>query len=190
LNPTQQHGRAPRRLQALTPTILNMAKLSGAPGVSIGVRDHNKVIYTDNFGFPDLENRIALDENALYYIGSLGKAFTVVAVGILINRKKLRRDTPMSQLLTAFTHIDPRITKEAALVDLCSRRTGLVSKNHMRTTEFGHLTLPRDEITFHYLSRISVSFSESVAVQQLELRACRRDNREALEKTPRPISRE
>jgi CubicO group peptidase (beta-lactamase class C family) len=61
----------------------------------------------------------------------------------------------VSKLLPDFVHPDTTVREKAALVDFLSHRTGLGSKNQMWWTEFGHLSLPREE-TVRFSSYLEV----------------------------------
>jgi CubicO group peptidase (beta-lactamase class C family) len=145
------------RLKALTPAIKEICKVSGTPGVSIGVLHRGKVIYTANFGYRNVAKKLPPDEGTLYYIASLSKAFTTAAVGILVDQGKVEWDTPVSNILPDFKHPDSTIREKASLVDFLSHRTGLASKNQMWWTEFGHLSLPREE-TVHFSSYLETVY--------------------------------
>ena len=143
------------RLQALTPTIIEICRISGTPGLSLGVLHHGEVIYTNNFGYRNVATKTAPDEDTLYYIASMSKAYTAAVIAILVEQNKLEWDTPVSKILPDFVHPDTTIREKAAMVDFLSHRTGLASKNQMWFTEFGHLSLPREE-TVRFASYLDV----------------------------------
>jgi len=134
-----------RRLRALGLTIVEICRLSGTPGVSLGALYKNEIVHVDNFGYRDVEGKIPTDDNTLYYLASLSKAFTAACIGILGDEKKPKWDTPVSKILPDFVYPDPTIRQKAGRLDFLSHRTGLASKNQMWLTEMGHLSLPRDE---------------------------------------------
>lgn len=145
------------RLQALSPTITEICRISGTPGLSLGVLHQGEVVYTDNFGYRNVATKTAPDEDTLYYIASMSKAYTAAGIAILVDQNKLKWETPVSKILPSFVHPDQTIHDKAALVDFLSHRTGLASKNQMWFTEFGHLSLPREE-TIRFASYLDVVY--------------------------------
>ena len=143
------------RLVLLGPTIVEICKLSGTPGVSVGVLHHNEVIHIENFGFRDVEAKLAPDQDTLYFIASLSKAFTAAGIGILVEEQKLKWETPVSSILPEFDHPDKAVREEAGIVDFLSHRSGLASKNQMWYLEFGRPSLPRNE-TMRFSSYLDV----------------------------------
>ena len=143
------------RLQALTPTILEICRISGTPGLSLGVLHQGEVNYTNNFGYRNVATKTAPDEDTLYYIASMSKAYTAAGIAILVAENKLEWETPLSKVLPDFVHPDETIRTKAALLHFLSHRTGLASKNMMWFTEFGHYSLPREE-TVRFTSYLEV----------------------------------
>lgn len=131
------------RFQTLYPTIKEICRVSGTPGVSIGVLHRNEV-YTQAFGFRDVDAKLSPDENTIYYLASLSKAFTASAVAKLVEQKKIEWTTPIRDVLDRFSHNNPIIQDQSTIVDWLSHRTGLAPKNALWVSEFGHASLKRD----------------------------------------------
>ena len=144
------------RLESLSPLINDICRVSGTPGVSIGVLHNKQVVYTKGFGFRDVEKKLSADENTIYYLASLTKAFTAACVGVLVERKKLSWTTPIHKILPSFQHFDPVIREDANVVDWLSHKTGLAPKNAMWCQEFGHYSMLRKDVipTTNYLEKI------------------------------------
>lgn len=49
------------RLESLTPIINDICKVSGTPGVSIGVSYRKQILFTKGYGFRDVERKLAPD---------------------------------------------------------------------------------------------------------------------------------
>lgn len=143
------------RLKVLGPTIAEICRLSGTPGVSLGVLHQNEIIHVDNFGYRDVEGKVPPDQDTLYFIASLSKAFTAAGIGILVDEQKLQWDTPVSSILPDFSHPDKTVREDAGIVDFLSHRSGLASKNQMWYLEFGRPSLPRKE-TLRFTSYLDV----------------------------------
>ena len=52
-------------------------------GLTIVVIKDNEVVYKNGFGWSDEENKMEMEQNAVFNIASLTKAFTAAAIGIL-----------------------------------------------------------------------------------------------------------
>lgn len=88
---------------------------------------HNQVIYTQSFGYRDVEAKLPPDEQTVYHIASLSKAVTSAAFGILVEEKKIDWDTPVKTILPEFDHPDRTIREELNIADLLSHRGGLAT---------------------------------------------------------------
>ena len=95
------------------------------PSMSIAVVQGEEAIYTKCFGYKDVENQIAPDENTVYAIASLSKAMTATCVGILVDEGKLSWDVPVINYLPEFRLQDEFATKSITLRDMLSHNTGL-----------------------------------------------------------------
>ncbi|KAJ5367119.1 D-aminoacylase [Penicillium brevicompactum] len=133
------------RLQAAALAIPKICALSGTPGVSIGVLHHNQVIYTQGFGYRDVEAKLPPDEQTVYHIASLFKAVTSAAFGILVEEKKIDWDTPVETILPEFDPPNGTIREELNIADLLSHRGGLATQNAPWMQEVGHLKFTKEE---------------------------------------------
>ena len=115
-----------------------------------------KVIHTRRYGYRNVESKLAPDEDTIYYLASLSKAFTTAAVGILVDQGKLKWSTPVREIIPAFSHFDSTIEQESTIIDWLSHRTGLAPKNAMWTQEYGHESLNVMRLTqWSHISRKS-----------------------------------
>ncbi len=64
----------------------------------VAVKD-GKIIYSNSFGYKDLESRTPLGENDIFRIASISKSFTATAIMQLIEQGKLSLDSDISDLL-------------------------------------------------------------------------------------------
>ncbi|KAI4088601.1 MAG: hypothetical protein LQ344_005939 [Seirophora lacunosa] len=145
------------RLQALSKVIAEICRISGTPDASIGVLHEDKVIYTHNYGYRNVESSIPPDENTIYHIASLSKSFTAASIAILVEVGKLSWDTPVRELLPDFKHVDSTINDEATILDFMSHRTGLAPKNMLWLHEYAGVELRRSE-TLRMVSYLETVF--------------------------------
>ncbi|KAL9584282.1 MAG: hypothetical protein Q9212_002225 [Teloschistes hypoglaucus] len=133
------------RLQARSKVIAEICRISGTPGASIGVLHEDKVIYTHNYGYRDVELSIPPDESTIYHIASLSKSFTALCIAILVEEGKLSWDTPVRAILPDFKHVNSTINDEATILDFMSHKTGLAPKNMLWLHDYAGVQLPRNE---------------------------------------------
>ena len=68
-------------------------------GLSVVVVKHNKIIYTNAFGFQDIESNTPLKENALFRIASISKSFSATSIMQLVEAGKLSLSDDFSNLV-------------------------------------------------------------------------------------------
>ena len=69
---------------------------------SILVADKGKVIFRDAFGYSDKENEEMLTSESAFYLASVSKQFTTMAIMILKEQGKLTYDDPLSKYFPEF----------------------------------------------------------------------------------------
>ena len=103
----------------------NAMKQWHVPGMAVGVVKKSNIIFTQGYGFRDLEKRLPVDENTLFPIGSLTKAFTSVAFGYLVDEGIAELDQPIIQYCKDFQMSDTYVTEHITPRDLLCHRSGL-----------------------------------------------------------------
>ena len=69
------------------------------PSISVAVARRAEILWEEGFGWADRENRIPATEHTMYYMASVDKAFTAMALMILQERKQLDLDLPVNDYL-------------------------------------------------------------------------------------------
>jgi CubicO group peptidase (beta-lactamase class C family) len=88
------------RLKSLTPAINEICRLSGCPGVSVGIMHQKQIIFKQGYGYRDVKRKLPPDEHTIYYLASLSKSFTAALIGILVEQGKMAWDMPIKKNLT------------------------------------------------------------------------------------------
>ena len=65
------------------------------PGLAIAVIKDDKVVYAHGFGVKDVEKKLPVTPDTIFAIGSSSKAFTVFALGKLVDEGKVEWDKPV-----------------------------------------------------------------------------------------------
>lgn len=75
---------------------------AGVPGISIAVGVDGEVVWSEGFGYSDLENRVPVWGETRFRIGSVSKPITAAAVGLLVEQGRLDLDAPVQKYVPAF----------------------------------------------------------------------------------------
>eukprot|EP01084_Bolivina_argentea_P180254 311409_1 len=76
--------------------------IQGVPGITIAVMKDNKLIWTQGFGYSDIENRILTTPNSLMRVASISKSFTSAAIGLLFQQNKLNLKDTIQNYITDY----------------------------------------------------------------------------------------
>lgn len=97
------------------------------PGVSVATVVNGRTVLCRGFGLSDSAavSGTDVDEHTLFGIASNTKLFTAVALGILVDEKRLEWDSPVIDYVPEFAMYDSWVTREITVRDLLSHRSGL-----------------------------------------------------------------
>jgi len=82
--------------------IANQWLARGIPGLSVTVAHDGKIIYSEGFGFADLEEHVPAKPSTKFRIGSVSKPITAVVLVKLAEQKKLDLDSPIQKYVPSF----------------------------------------------------------------------------------------
>jgi CubicO group peptidase (beta-lactamase class C family) len=100
-------------------------KTFDVPGIAVAVVKDGKIIHAKGYGVRSLNTKLKVDENTLFRIASNSKAFTVAALGILVDEGKLKWDDQVIDYVPEFRLYDPYVTNAFTIRDLLTHRSGL-----------------------------------------------------------------
>lgn len=75
---------------------------SSVPGMSVAIGVQGKLIWSEGFGFADLEQRAPVNAQSRFRLGSVSKMLTVAAVARLYQEGKLDLDAPIHKYVPTF----------------------------------------------------------------------------------------
>jgi CubicO group peptidase (beta-lactamase class C family) len=113
------------RLNGLDTEIENLVKKYNAVGLSVAVVENNQIIYTKGFGYRDLDNKLPVNENTVFPIGSITKSFTSSLTGILENENKLSVKEKPSLYIPQLKFYNDRMDNLVTISDLLCHRSGI-----------------------------------------------------------------
>jgi CubicO group peptidase (beta-lactamase class C family) len=114
----------------------------GIPGLSVSIVKNDSVIFAKGYGVRTLGSAGAVDDQTLFGIMSTTKAFTAMALAMLVDEHKVAWNDPVSKWLPQLEFPDVLQTRELTVKDLLTHNTGLGNADLLWTRG----DLPRDEI--------------------------------------------
>ena len=96
-----------------------------APGLAVAIVKDDQVVYQRGFGTKHLGSNDPVDAHTAFTLASTTKAFTAMALGLLVDDGKLRWDDPVVRYIPEFRVADPYVTREVTIRDLLVHRTGV-----------------------------------------------------------------
>jgi CubicO group peptidase (beta-lactamase class C family) len=97
----------------------------GAPGLSLAIVEDGHTVVARGYGVRNIMTKAPVDEHTAFPIGSESKAFTAAALGILVDRGKLKWTDRVIDRLPGFQMYDPYVTGHMTVRDLLTHRSGL-----------------------------------------------------------------
>jgi CubicO group peptidase (beta-lactamase class C family) len=115
----------PAPLDGLDAFVARALKTFDVPGVGVAVVKDGNVVLAKGYGVRKIGESAPVDSHTLFGIGSNTKAFTVAALGMLVDEGKLSWDDRVIDRMPGFQMYDPYVTHEMTIRDLLTHRSGL-----------------------------------------------------------------
>ena len=97
----------------------------GVPGLAIAIVKDGKVVLAKGYGLRNIQVNSPVTADTIFAIGSSTKAFTTMAMGVLVEEGKLAWDEPVTKYLPKFALKDEVAGKRMTPRDLVTHRSGL-----------------------------------------------------------------
>jgi CubicO group peptidase (beta-lactamase class C family) len=101
----------------------------GHTGVAVAVVKDGKLAFAGGFGYRDRGTQAKVNAETRFAVGSATKAFTSMAIAMLVEEGNLNLDVPVQQRLPDFRLKDPQASSQTTLRDILCHRTGLAPHN-------------------------------------------------------------
>ena len=108
--------------------ILDTMRVLGAPGASVTVMKDGAVLWSEGFGWADMEQRVAVTPLTKFRIGSVSKSLTSIGLGLLVQEGKIDLDAPVQRYVPSF----PRKQAPVTIRELAGHTAGI---RHYRGNE-------------------------------------------------------
>ncbi|OBX27175.1 CubicO group peptidase (beta-lactamase class C family) [Gelidibacter algens] len=122
---TSINAQTDKRLKGIEKDLNAILEATKAPGFSVAVVDGDKIIYAKGFGYRDYENKVPVDANTLFAIGSSTKAFTSALLGQLRAEDKLSFDDSPITYIPKLKFYNDDLDNHIIIKDLMRHSTGL-----------------------------------------------------------------
>lgn len=121
----QKKAAVDRRLVGIDTALNKLLADWKIAGFAVAVVEKGKVIYSQGFGYRDLENKKPVTPNTLFAIGSCTKAFTSSLLGILEKDGSFSFDKKAAEYLPSLYFYNDAMNNTITARDMASHRTGL-----------------------------------------------------------------
>lgn len=105
-----QDERLARAIAAGRAVLADMVSAGRTPGVAVAVASAGRVVWSEGFGYADLEHRVPVSNETRFGIGSISKTLTMTAAVRLMEKGLLDLDAPVERYLPDFPHKGRGIT--------------------------------------------------------------------------------
>lgn len=85
------------------------------PGISIAVSKEGRIVWSEAFGYADLNKKIKAKTTTLFRVASVSKSFTAAGMMKLVENKKLNLHASVQQYVPEFPHTGYPITQDLLL---------------------------------------------------------------------------
>ncbi|NER18592.1 serine hydrolase [Spongiivirga citrea] len=114
-----------KRLSGLDKQLNEILNDWQAAGFAVGVVKKDKILYAKGFGYRDYENKIPVDANTLFEIGSSTKAFTSSLLGILREEGSVDFNESPRKYIPYLKFESDQLNNRLTVKDFMSHRSGL-----------------------------------------------------------------
>jgi serine beta-lactamase-like protein LACTB len=115
--------------------IKDTIRKNNIPGLSIAIAKNDTLIWAEGFGHADLENKLPVKINSKFRIGSISKTLTAMAIGKLLDDKKINLSDDFRKYVSYF----PSDKANISIKDLVSHLSGIRDYNHDKNEYLNHI---------------------------------------------------
>ena len=115
-----------------------MVARSGVPGAAVAVVAGDTAMYERCFGLREMGRPDEVDDDTLFQLGAVSRAYTTTMLAALAGEGELRWDQPVRRVWPAFRLSDRWATREATFRDLTAGRSGLPAYAGDELRAFGY----------------------------------------------------
>jgi serine beta-lactamase-like protein LACTB, mitochondrial len=118
--PSQKWTSAAEQGRQIVRTTLSEHNL---PGLSVAVGADGDIVWAEGFGWKDIDNRVPVGPDTQFRIGTASTALTSTAVGLLLEKNRLKLDEPIQTYVPEFPEKQWRVTLRQLMGHVAGVRT-------------------------------------------------------------------
>ncbi|HEX3233931.1 MAG TPA: serine hydrolase [Gemmatimonadales bacterium] len=103
----------------------------GVPGLAVAVVKDDSTVFARGYGVRTIGTHDTVDTHTLFALGSTTKAFTTMALAMMVDAGKVRWDDAVTAYLPGFVLRDPYVSREVTLRDLLTHELGFGDPDYM-----------------------------------------------------------
>ncbi|MEA1899090.1 MAG: serine hydrolase [Bacteroidota bacterium] len=96
-----------------------------APGLAVTIVKNGEVLFSKGYGIKELGKNESVNTKTMFAMASTTKAFTAMAIGMLVDEAVFDWDDPVVKYFPEFQLYDPYVSSELQIRDLLCHRAGL-----------------------------------------------------------------
>ncbi|MGI9629186.1 MAG: serine hydrolase domain-containing protein [Longimicrobiales bacterium] len=89
-------------IDAARQAVRDIIEAEGVPGASVAVGVGAEIVWSEGFGWADIENRVPVTTLTKFRVGSVSKSMTAAGIGLLVERGQLDLDVPVQTYVPDF----------------------------------------------------------------------------------------
>ncbi|KAF9784838.1 hypothetical protein IL306_007006 [Fusarium sp. DS 682] len=134
-----------RRLEEFGPSIRELTRLSGTPGLSLSAATKNQPVYHANYGLRDLEASLPVTQDTIFPVCSLAKGLSAAAMGIWVDEGAASWKILVKDATPSFHLSNNYLRSHTTLADLYSHRSGMYSCGNLVGGCEGNILIGKDD---------------------------------------------
>ncbi len=127
-NPLSADDELKQRLQNVAASFESLRQEMKIPGMALAIVKDDKVIFSEGFGYRDVDGKIPVTPDTNFAIGSTSKAFTAALIGMLNDEGKMDLDSKITDYIDWYKPDLNEETGNLTIRDMLSHRSG-ISRN-------------------------------------------------------------
>jgi CubicO group peptidase (beta-lactamase class C family) len=124
-----------KQIRQLSKTIETTMQSAGIPGLAISVAKNGKVLFSEGYGFADIQTHRKVDSNTLFHIASITKTITATSIMQLVEKNQLSLDMPIDKYID-FPLINPNYPQEKITIRQLLNHTSSISDERAYEIDF------------------------------------------------------
>lgn len=122
IHSTGLFGQVPPGFDRYVDSVLSIFQV---PGLCVSIVKDDKIVLAKGYGIKHIGDTSRVNEHTLFPIASNTKAFTAMALAMLVNEGKIKWDAPVINYLPWFRMSDPWVTAQMTVRDLLVHHSGI-----------------------------------------------------------------